>query len=163
MKKYKVGFYGGKFLPFHKGHLYCTETMVNECETSYLIMFVGGDQEIDILTKNKDPSLSPESRWEVVKAVAEKYNIIPILIDVTNVKLEDGTEDWDGETPLVRAVCGDKIDAVYSSEISYGEYFNRAYPEAEHRLVDPPRIIYPISATMIRNMNNESEKERWTV
>lgn len=164
MKKYKVGFYGGKFIPFHKGHLYCTETMANECELGYLIIFVGGDQELEILKNSNDELLLPENRWKVVQEVSKQYsNIKPIIIDVTDVKLEDGSEDWDGETPLVRAVCGNYIDAVYSSEESYGEYFSRAYPEAKHVLVDPPRIIYPISATMIRNMNNDKERKEWMV
>lgn len=161
-KKYDVGFYGGKFIPFHKGHLFCTDIMAKECKKGYLIMFIGGDQEVKILNNIHDENLLPKSRWEVVKRVASMYeNITPVIIDVTDVKLEDGTEDWDGETPLVRAVCGDKIDAVYSSEISYGEYFSRAYPEAAHRLVDPPRLTYPISATKIRNMKNEKEREKW--
>ncbi|MBO7677509.1 MAG: hypothetical protein J6S49_08350, partial [Erysipelotrichaceae bacterium] len=66
-------------------------------------------------------------------------------------------------TPLVRELLGDRLDAVYSIEISYGEYFSRAYPEAEHRLVDVPRIHYPISGTMIRNMKDKKERDLWTI
>lgn len=163
-KKYKLGFFGGKFIPFHKGHLYCTDIMAKECEKAYLILFIGGEAELEILKRSKDERLLPDSRWKVVKSIASFYeNVEPAIIDITNVKLEDGTEDWDGETPLVREVCGNKIDAVYSSERSYGEYFSRAYPEAVHRLVDPPREVYPISATKIRNMKNEKEIEEWIV
>lgn len=25
LKRYKIGMYGGKFLPFHKGHRYCID------------------------------------------------------------------------------------------------------------------------------------------
>ena len=53
--------------------------------------------------------------------------------------------------------------AVYSSELSYGEYFSHAYPEAVHRLVDVKRIHYPISGTMIRNMDNREERDLWTI
>ena len=31
-KKYKVGMYGGKFMPMHKGHLKCLDMAARECE-----------------------------------------------------------------------------------------------------------------------------------
>ena len=163
-KKYKVGFFGGKFIPFHLGHLYCVEKMSEQCEKGYVILFGGGDQEIEILSKNHDDSLRLDNRWSNVCKVALQYfdNIIPIYIDVSNCKLPDGTEDWDAETPLVLDRIG-KMDVVYSSEPSYDAYFKKAYPWAKHVLVDPPRIIYPISATMIRNMKTEEEKSKWRI
>ena len=69
------------------------------------------------------------------------------------------TEDWDAETPLVLNACG-KLNAAFSSEISYDEYFRRAYPWVEHVLVDPPRENFPISATMLRGMTEE-EARKW--
>ena len=67
------------------------------------------------------------------------------------------------ETPLVREVVGNELNAVYSSEPSYEEYFNRAYPEAIHRIVDYKRKKYPISGTKIRNMTNIKEREKWII
>ena len=49
MKQYKTGMYGGKFMPFHKGHQYCVETAASECETVYVILFLGGADEERIL------------------------------------------------------------------------------------------------------------------
>ena len=89
--------------------------------------------------------------------------IVPSLIDISSLRLPDGTEDWDAETPLVRGILGNCLDAVYSSEESYGDYFKRAYPEAIHRLVDVGRIHYPISSTMIRNMKAEEDRAKWTI
>ena len=89
--------------------------------------------------------------------------VIPCTIDVTDLRTEGGEEDWDGETPLVRKLLGERLDAVYSSEPSYDDYFKRAYPEAEHRLVDVPRINYPISSTAIRAMKDEEEKREWMI
>jgi len=43
------------------------------------------------------------------------------------------------------------------------QMFARAYPEAVHRLVDVPRIHYPISGTMIREMKDEEERETWMI
>ena len=162
--KYKVGMYGGKFMPFHKGHRYCVDFATKECDKVYVILFYGGSDEIEILKNNKEDYLSVEIRKEKVKKLVADYpNAIPVFIDVSNCRLEDGSEDWDAETPLVRNVLGNRLDAVYSSEESYGEYFKRAYPEAIHRLVDVKRIHYPISGTKIRNMKRKEERDLWMV
>ncbi len=162
--KYSIGMYGGKFMPFHKGHRYCVETASLECEKVYVILFYGGSDEIEILKNNKEEYLSVESRKEKVIELTKNYpNTIPVFIDVSSCKNVDGSEDWDAETPLVRDVLGNKLDAVYSSEESYGIYFERAYPEAFHRLVDVKRIHYPISGTLIRNMERKEERNEWMV
>ena len=164
MKKYEIGMYGGKFMPFHKGHNYCIEVASSECKKLHVIMFYGGDDELNILKTNKEKYLTVESRIDHLKRIIKKYdNVTLSLIDVTNLKKEDGSEDWDQETPLVREVVGNKLDAVYSSEPSYEPYFNRAYPEAVHRIVDYKRIKYPISGTKIRNMKEWSEREKWII
>ena len=167
MKKYKIGMYGGKFLPFHKGHRFCVETAAMECETVYVILFWGGADEEIIRQAHPESWLSVEERTKQMKKIcedAQKYaNVIPALIDTTTLRLSDGSEDWDAETPLVRDLLGNQLDAVYSSEESYGEYFSRAYPEAVHRLVDVNRIHYPISGTEIRKMKNSNDRERWMV
>ncbi len=166
-KKYKTGMYGGKFLPFHKGHRYCVEVAASECEKVYVILFYGGADEERILKETPDRYLSVEERAAQMYRICEdcrgEAEVIPALIDTSNLKLPDGSDDWEAETPLVRALVGDRLDAVYSSEESYGEYFKRAYPEAEHRLVDVKRIRYPISGTMIREMDTEEERQEWMV
>ena len=164
MKKYDVGMYGGKFMPLHKGHNYCIDFASKECQKVYVILFYGGADELNILKTNKEDYLSLEERKKHVINICKQYdNAIPILIDVSNCRYEDGSEDWDMETPLVRKVVGKKLDAVYSSELSYGDYFKRAYPEAVHRIVDYKRIHYPISGTKIRNMNDSKEREKWII
>ena len=164
MKKYKIGMYGGKFLPLHKGHNYCIEVASNECEIVYVILFYGGVDEDRVLQTNKEEYLSVIKRTEHMLNICKTYkNAIPILIDVSKCRLDSGEEDWDQETPLVRNIVGNELNAVYSSEPSYEDYFNRAYPEAVHRIVDYKRIKYPISGTKIRNMKEESERELWII
>ena len=162
-KKYKVGMYGGKFMPMHKGHLKCLEVAARECELVYLIMFVGGDQEKQIeKDMPDDKDLDPLRRLTQCYRAASRYdNVLVEVIDISNCKLPDGSEDWDAETPLVLARCG-HLDAVYGSEPSYTDYFARAYPDAVYRCLDPDRKELNISATMVRNMNKEERKE-WMV
>jgi len=162
MKKYKIGMFGGKFMPFHKGHYYCLETASKECDKVYLILFYGGLQESRV--RQKDDYLKVEERINHLKNITNMFDNVELaLIDVSNLIKEDGTEDWDAETPLVRKVVGNKLDAVYSSEIGYDPYFKRAYPEATHRIVDTNREKYPISGTKIRNMKNIKEREKWII
>lgn len=108
MKKYKVGFYGGKFMPFHKGHDYCIRVASEQCEQVHVILFYGGDDEIRIMQEANETDremLSLESRLERLNTIVKQYgNVKVTVIDVTDVKLPDGEEDWDGETPLVLAV-----------------------------------------------------------
>ena len=164
MKKYKTGMYGGKFMPLHKGHNYCIEKASEECEIVYAILFFGGADEEKILGNNKEDYLSVKARQNHVIELSKKYdNVLPVFIDVSTCRLENGEEDWDAETPLVREVVGERLDAVYSSEPSYEEYFNRAYPEATHRIVDEKRVHYPISGTQIREMKTKKERELWTI
>ena len=166
IKKYKIGMFGGKFLPFHIGHKYCIEVASKECKIVYVIMFYGGVDEEKILKESKDDFLLLKNRKKQLIKICDEMNIyakvIPEFIDISDLKTADGLDDWDAETLLVRRIVGDKLDAVYSSEERYGEYFSLAYPEAIHRLVDVKRTHYSISSTEIRLMNTV-ERKKWMV
>ena len=151
-------------MPFHKGHKYCIDVASSECEKVYVIIFYGGDDELRILKENHEKYLSLEDRIKHLKKLLKNYdNTELVLVDVSKCKYPDGTEDWDAETPLVRQVVGDKLDAAYSSEISYDPYYKKAFPECEHRIVDYKRIHYPISGTKIRNMKSIKERNLWII
>lgn len=157
------GFYGGKFMPLHKGHLYCIDTAARQCDHVTVIMFVGGNDEMLIRETYGSPIVSIGSRQKQLERVCAMYpNVECHTVDVSRLKLPDGTEDWDAETPLVRQFVP-HMDYVYSSEPSYGAYFARAYPEAQHIIVDAERRTYPISGTMIRAMKELEEQEQWMV
>lgn len=165
MKKYKVGMYGGKFLPFHKGHFHCLQKASEECEIVYCVLVFGGFDEKRVLSERKDTFLQPENRKQDIERICKQYfdNVRFTYIDVTGCVKEDGSEDWDAETPLMIKACeGNTLNAVYGSEPAYKEYFNRAYPSAEYVLVDVDRVEVPISATKIREMD-EKERQNWTV
>ena len=157
---YEIGMYGGKFLPPHIGHAMCIAVCCAECREPHIIMFANGADEERI---RPSEDLSPDRRFARLSAyVRTRYPHAQLhLIDISDMRNPDGTEDWDAETPLVREILP-RIDAIYSSEPSYSPYFQRAYPEAIHRLLDPGRTVIPISGTAIRAMD-PSEAERWTI
>ena len=157
------GFFGGKFLPMHKGHLFCIDTAARQCDHVVVIMFINGEGETEIRKTLKQPELEISYRFEQLKSVCALYdNVDFYIIDDTLLKRADGTTDWDLETPLVRRFVP-KMDYVYSSEPTYDEYFARAYPEAKHIIVDAKREKYPISSTMIRAMKTLQEKKLWII
>lgn len=157
------GFYGGKFFPMHVGHLYCIDTAAKQCDHVVVILFINGDDEMRYLREHHDPTLDVAYRIDQAKRVCALYKNVEFhVIDCATLKNPDGTENWDAETPLVRQYVP-KMDYVYSSEPSYGEYFARAYPEAQHIIVDAERKQYPISSTMIRAMHEMEEKKLWMV
>jgi len=158
-----AGFYGGKFLPMHKGHLYCIDTAAKQCDKVVVIMFINGEDEVAIRKTADSPILDVSLRISQLERVCSLYSNVEFhIIDDSSLYREDGTTDWDLETPLVREFVP-KMDFVYSSEPSYGEYFSRAYPEAKHILVDVERKAVPISSTMIRAMELLEEKQKWMV
>ena len=112
-ERLKIGFYGGKFLPFHIGHAYAAIKALESCDVLYLILFHGGEQEEEI-QKNKDKYplsncfFSPLSRLKQLCDFSDVYYvkehnkiIIPAKIDISKCRYPNGKENWDAETPLV--------------------------------------------------------------
>ena len=162
MKKYKAGMYGGKFMPFHKGHLHCLQVASEMCDKVHLVLVVGGVDEERIQSTDDRGFLTPISRlWHLKKAAKMFDNVHVQVINVSKCRDADGNEDWDMETPIMLREVG-HFDAVFGSEPEYKPYFNRAYPWAEYVLVDPDRKEVPISATQVREMKPEDMQE-WIV
>ena len=166
MAEYKRGFFGGKFLPFHKGHKYCIERGAAECEEFVVIFFMHSEDEAAALEKDivcDRVLLDEKERIRRIKEECQRYpNVRFVMLDCSVMHekaLRDGTDTWDAETEYVMKAVGD-FQAAYSSEPGYDAYFKRAYPFARHILVDAPRVHVPISGTKIRGMDTE-DAEMW--
>lgn len=163
MSNFNHGMYGGKFLPFHKGHKFCINYASKICDRLTVILFINGDDEIEVSNKQtviSKKELMIKSRIKEVRKFLCKYNNIDLIVlDCKKIYETLPTiPHWDAETPFVEACIYD-LDVVFSSEPSYGDYFARAYPYAKHILIDPPRVNVPISATQIRDMKTADGKK----
>lgn len=162
--KYKVGMYGGKFLPMHKGHVHCINEALTVCEKLYVILFVGGFGEKLVRKTDDRFMLTRNFRQDQLYRISSSSDRIePLVIDISDCINENGDEDWDAETPLVLDACQERFDVVFGSEpTAYAPYFKRAYPWADYVIIDADRKTVPISATKIRAMSKE-EAATWIV
>lgn len=163
-KKYKTGFYGGKFFPFHLGHLSCLQKMSDECEQGVLIMFLNGKDEIEYNGKKYD-WLSAEERIKRINSICRRFTNIrftTLYCDVIYEGREVEEDGWEEEIKYIKAVVGSKFDVVYSSEKRHEDFFKKSYPFAKHIMVDIDRKAFPISSTEIRENGDELYK-KWGV
>ena len=138
-----VGFLGGKFLPFHLGHLYAIMSASNYVDKLYVILASNIELDTELCEKAGIPYIPVADRLSWIGKTLKDIDNIEILT------IDD--YGWaDGSAKIIKAIP-EKITHIFSSEESYGEYFNRYYPDAEHIVIDNERSDRSISGTMIRN------------
>lgn len=157
--KYEVGFFGGKFFPFHLGHLDCVLRCASECEKLYVVLMYNGDEERAVLEdytgKFPRKHLDPRIREMAIRAELRPFeNIEVIAYDCAPAyerSVMEGRHPWYYECQDMVRLMG-RFDVAYSSEPGYSQTFREFYPWADAVLVDAARERTPISATQVRNM-----------
>lgn len=146
-----IGVYGGKFLPFHEGHLNCI--MMAQSLVDILFVVVGYDHTYE-------RQLCKYSGFEWVSQRVRERWITKELKDFPNIRVlshyERRSDDYMNDPTvmysnkeLIKKVGG-KVDFVFSSEVIYEEYFEKYIPGAKHVVLDYGRNGVPISASKIR-------------
>jgi HTH-type transcriptional regulator, transcriptional repressor of NAD biosynthesis genes len=167
----KIGVYGGKFLPFHNGHLNCI--MKAQSLVDVLFVVVGYDDEYD-------KALCANSKLQWISSRERERMISRELRDLPNIRVfsqyEPRTDDYmidervGVSTQSIIATCGGKVDVVFSSEVEYESYFAQYFPKSKHVVLDAGRTEVNISATKLRtegvykhwNLLPKSVKEFYT-
>lgn len=153
----KVGFFGGKFLPLHAGHVFAITKAACMVEELYVVLSY---------SKIKDSRLCRENNIQDIPHTVRLQWLSTLTKDMVNVKViavedfsySDETYDWEKGASDIQAAIGKEIDVVFSSEHSYTSIFQKNYPSAEHIVIDAERKTFPISATMIRE---DGPYEHW--
>jgi HTH-type transcriptional regulator, transcriptional repressor of NAD biosynthesis genes len=146
--KKTVGFIGGKFLPFHQGHIYVIIAASNQVDELYVVLSSSKNRDREICERDGIPYIPAEVRLSWIGESLKEINNIKII----HIEDEhwDADYDWEEGANLIKKAIGKPIDIVFSSEISYNEYFKKYYPDSKHIIVDDKRKTVTISATEMR-------------
>ena len=152
----KVGFYGGKFLPLHNGHIYSILYSARKCDELHVSLFYNTFEEKKKIEESVFPKklLTPQTRELALKAEFKNYSNIKIH-SIDSEKCFNNTNDnkiirWNFESKEVIKIVGCEPNIVFSSEPEYEEFFKKSYPNAEIVVIDAKRKLFDISATEIR-------------
>ena len=147
--KRTIGFIGGRFLPFHRGHIFAIIEASNHVENLYVVLNSSEENDRDVCLADGVKPMPAEVRLSWIGESLSKLENIHIL------HIQDDTwgesEDWDAGTRAVKDAIGRPITHVFSSEHEYDELFDKYYPEADHIVIDAGRkTVTARSASEIR-------------
>ncbi len=132
-----VGFIGGRFLPFHRGHIFAIIEASNQVENLYVVLNSSEDRDREICISDGVVPMPAEVRLSWIGECLSQLENIRIL----HIQDESWgkSDDWDAGTRAVKEAIGKPITHVFSSEHVYDELFDKYYPEARHVVIDARR------------------------
>ncbi|MEH7393163.1 multifunctional transcriptional regulator/nicotinamide-nucleotide adenylyltransferase/ribosylnicotinamide kinase NadR [Bacillus sp. JJ1474] len=144
----KVGFFGGKFLPLHQGHVYAIVKASAMVDELYVVLSHSEKRDRELFDGSKLSYIPAQIRLRWLSQLTREMEHVKVV----EVEDQDGNEDynWKEGSLKIRQAIGKEIDVVFSSEIEYEPIFKELYPEAKHILIDEKRDQVKISATKIR-------------
>lgn len=143
----KVGVVTGKFAPLHSGHIYAITEAATQVDKLYVVLSY--DQKfVDDLEPRLRGKMTLKKRLLWLKRTFSNLDHIKIIfVDETDFRsYPEGVEEW---TATVNGIIPENIDVWFSSEPEYTWWIEK-YFQCEHKVINPNRDIFPISATMIR-------------
>ncbi len=132
-----VGFIGGRFLPFHRGHIFAIIEASNHVEDLYVVLNSSEKKDREICLADGIRPMPADVRLSWIGESISKLDNIHIL------HIQDDTwgesDNWDAGTQAVKKAIGRPISHVFSSDHAYDELFDKYYPEARHVAIDALR------------------------
>jgi HTH-type transcriptional repressor of NAD biosynthesis genes len=152
-----VGFLGGKFLPFHLGHIYLIVAASNMVDELYIILSSSKNRDRELCERDGIKYIPSEVRFSWIGEAVNDLDNVKII----NIEDEhwDHDYDWEEGANMIKKAIGKPIDYIFSSEKSYDKYFEKYYPNSKHIVIDDKRETVTISATEMRkNIYNNWDK-----
>lgn len=126
----------GKFYPPHAGHDHLLDVAQAGCDELTVLVVATSTEALDVELR---------AAW-----LRERHPAARILTDVCDLPIDYEDPDvWAAHVEVLRALCPEPVDVVFSSE-EYGEELARRMGSARHVCVDLPRLRVPISGTAVR-------------
>lgn len=156
----KIGFFGGKFLPLHNGHVFSIINASQQCDELHVILFYNTIEEDSFIKASQfnQKFLSPAIRELVLKSEFDSYKNIKLHSIDSSKCFNEGDNGWDNESKEVIKICGCEPDIIFTNEKKYEKNFKMSYPHSEICYIDPERKIVNISGTKIRT---DGEFKHW--
>jgi HTH-type transcriptional repressor of NAD biosynthesis genes len=148
MENETIGFIGGKFLPFHLGHVYAIITASNYVDKLYVILSSSKNRDKEICDRDGIKYMPAEIRLSWIGECLNNLENIKI-IHIEDDQWENNY-DWEQGARMIKEAIGKPIDYVFSSEHDYDNLFQKFYPKSKHIVIDEKRNTVPISATEMR-------------
>lgn len=148
----KIGFFGGKFLPLHNGHVFSIINASQQCDELHVVLFYNTLNEAELIKNSKfnQKFLSPAIRELVLKSEFDSYKNIKLHSIDSSKCFNAADNGWDNESKEVIKRCGCEPNIIFTSEKNYEKNFKASYPHAEICYLDTKRNIFNISGTKIR-------------
>lgn len=143
-----VGFLGGKFLPFHLGHMYLIVAASTIADELYVVLTSSKNRDRQLCERDGIKYIPDDVRFSWIgEAVNNLENVKLVQIEDDEF---DENYDWDSGAERIKQSIGKPIDFVFSSEPGYDAHFKRNYPDAKHIVIDAARGAVNISGTKLR-------------
>ncbi len=145
----KVGFLAGSFLPFHQGHAYLITSAYTQCQKLYIVLTASESRERKKCEGTRLEYVPWNIRLRWLRQFTKDMENVEILVEFDEAE-SDESYDWDKGLNKTKELIPEKVDAIFSSEPKYGEFFKKVFPEATHVVIDADRETFPVSGTKIR-------------
>ena len=149
----KIGFFGGKMLPVHCGHVYSILKASSLCDELHVLLFYNTPNEDLLIKESVFPHelLKKEIRELILKYELLNYKNIKIHA-IDHKKIFNTTEEnvWDSDTSKLIQEVGCIPNIIFSSEPEMNDNFKLSFPNACNVFIDPDRSVFNISSTKIR-------------
>lgn len=150
--KYKNALIFGKFFPVHKGHIRFIKKIASYCKNLYVFVCEETKRDEILNEKSKLPKLNIKTRKRFLETELKGYKNIHILTlneDGIN-PYPNGWKDWTKRVYEKLKNQNISADCVFTNEVQDVENYNKYFDIKAH-LIDPDRLEYSISSTMIRS------------
>ncbi|MBR9703834.1 multifunctional transcriptional regulator/nicotinamide-nucleotide adenylyltransferase/ribosylnicotinamide kinase NadR [Candidatus Pacearchaeota archaeon] len=148
MENKTVGFIGGKYLPFHQGHVYTIMAASNQVDKLYVVLSSCENRDREICKRDGIKYISAKTRLKWIGRNLSNLSNIEIL------HIEDDSwehdYDWEKGANMIKQSIEEPIDFVFSSEHSYDKLFRKYYPDSKHVVIDDKRKTVCVTATEVR-------------